>query len=481
MIALTTFLLTAVLVFLGNGLTPLWPVMWLAPMPVLWFALRRPAWQAGLVAGGAWLMGSLNLWNYFHLLGIPPLGWLASFGAEAVVFAGGVLLMRALVMRHAIGSAWLALPSLWAGFEFLASLTPNGTAGDLAYSQLNFLQFLQTASLTGPWGMSFVLMLLPTGLVLSYHLLSRERRLALKVLTATVGIVGALLVFGTVRMALPQSGPHVRVGLIASDANGGAAVEPPGSPTDTLLSDYAVYARQLITKGAQVIVMPEHVGVVRDNDVAYVDGLFQPIADQTHAVLVIGVARISTAGKHNQARVYLPNSPVLTYNKEHLLPGFETTQLSAGTKRLYFDAPKGTAGPEAASKWGVEICKDMDFTEPSWRYGNAGVGLMLVPAWDFSVDGLWHGHLAVMRAVENGFSLVRAAREGLLTAADEYGRILAEKTSNAGHFATLIADVPVEHQQTLFQILGDWFGWFSLGLLAFVLGRLWLGPRTKGV
>ena len=33
---------------------------------------------------------------------------------------------------------------------------------------------------------------------------------------------------------------------------------------------------------------------------------------------------------------------------------------------------------------------------------------MLVPAWDFVVDAGWHGHIAVMRGVENGFSIARA-------------------------------------------------------------------------
>jgi hypothetical protein len=64
----------------------------------------------------------------------------------------------------------------------------------------------------------------------------------------------------------------------------------------------------------------------------------------------------------------------------------------------------------AGQTWGVAICKDMDFTNPAHSYGRAGVGLMLVSAWDFNVDRFWHGHIAVIRAVEDGFSLVQSAR-----------------------------------------------------------------------
>ena len=96
---------------------------------------------------------------------------------------------------------------------------------------------------------------------------------------------------------------------------------------------------------------------------------------------------------------------------------------------------------------------------------------MLAPAWDFRVDGFWHGHIAVMRAVEDGFSLVRAARNGMLTVADDRGRIVAETASNSAPFATLIANVRAGHDRTLYLVLGDWFGWCAIALLVIVAAR----------
>ena len=105
------------------------------------------------------------------------------------------------------------------------------------------------------------------------------------------------------------------------------------------------------------------------------------------------------------------------------------------------------------------------------------MGLLVAPAWDFQVDAFWHGHQAVMRAVEDGFSLVRSARGGFLTVADDRGRILAETRSNSAPFATLLATAPAGHDATLFQMWGDWFGWCALVLLAFVLAWLAFGSR----
>ena len=175
-IALAAFAATAALMYFGNGLAPRWTLMWFAPLPVLLFGLGRPRLQAGCIAGGAWLAGSLNLWSYFRDLEMA-LAWFRYFGMAALVFAAGVLLTRALARRGAVWSAWLTLPAIWVSFEYLRNLLwAHGSAACIAYSQLNFLPFLQMASLTGPWGMGFVLMLFPAGLALSIHLWHSARR-----------------------------------------------------------------------------------------------------------------------------------------------------------------------------------------------------------------------------------------------------------------------------------------------------------------
>ena len=76
-----------------------------------------------------------------------------------------------------------------------------------------------------------------------------------------------------------------------------------------------------------------------------------------------------------------------------------------------------------------------------------------------------------MRAVEDGFSLARAAKHSTLLVTDDRGRVLAETPSSAAPFATLLTEVPAGHQATLFQLLGDWFGWVAVVLLAWVLVR----------
>ncbi|MGA8531181.1 MAG: nitrilase-related carbon-nitrogen hydrolase [Acidobacteriaceae bacterium] len=460
---------TALLVYFGNGLEPLWPLMWLAPLPVLLYALRSPAWSAALAAWVAMFAGCLNFWHYFQVLSAPPVAWVVDFGLEALMFAAAVMVVRGLARRCAVWSAWLAMPAVWVTFEYVRNLVwPHGSAACLAYSQLKFVPFLQLASLTGPWGMSFVLLLFPSGIAVAWHVWRMDSRRAVQVLGATAAVVAAVLIFGAARLRGQQPGPEVRVGLVASDAGTNWIPQDPGAPTERLFTQYAEKAGELFARGAQVVVIPENLGVLTKADVPQVDAIFQPVVDRAGTMLIAGVYDGTGRVAWNEARVYTAGLPVRTYHKHHLLPPFED-RFTPGHSSLWFSG----VGAAAGDRWGVEICKDMDFTEPARGYGRAGTGLMLVPAWDFSVDAFWHGHIAVMRAVEDGFSLARTAKHSTMLVTDDRGRVIAETASDAAPFVTLLAEVPAGHNETLFQMWGDWFAWVAMVLCAWVLARRW--------
>lgn len=468
--AAIAFAATAVLIWFGNGLDPLWPCLWLAMFPVLWFALRSSWWAAATVAAASMLAGGLNMYGYLHsVLGAPVMVWVAVYGTVAVVFAASVLLFRTLALRGAVWSALVAVPAVWVSLEYARNLaTPHGTAGSIAYSQLRFLPFLQLASITGPWGMSFVLLLLAPALAIGVHLWSTEWRQALRVVSVTAGLIAVVLIFGAVRLAQPR-GETVRVGLISSDERPYVGVVEEADLVVRLFTAYAAHVDELAAQGAKAIVLPEKLAVVIESDRKQADEIFQSAADRAATTIVVGAVYVAAPFTYNQARVYAPHVAMASYDKHHMLPPFESN-LKPGTTI--------TVLPRGNERWGVAICKDMDFTRLSRRYGEAGAGVMLVPAWDFVVDRSWHGHIAVMRGVEDGFSVVRSAKGGYITVSDDRGRIVAEKRSNAAPFATLVVDVPAEHHKTLYLLLGDWFAWLAIGLVVLVLLRL-VGRRSN--
>jgi apolipoprotein N-acyltransferase len=423
------------------------------------------SWRATAVTAyfSLWL-GSLNLWHYLRVLQAPPTVWLVIFTIAGLVFMAAVLLFRALLSRGAVWSALVAFPAAWVVYEVVRNATTSGgTAGSFAYSQLGFLPFLQRASLTGPWGMTFFLLLFSTALAIGWHLRSTSPKKAVQIVIAGLGSIVLVMIFGMVRLAIPSHAPRVRVGLVASDARSNLFVADPGANTERLFRAYAAAAQILANKGAKVIVLPEKLGTIVGRGPTPADAIFQSLADKTGATMVAGLVDAVSPVEYNQARVYVPGTPISLYDKQHMLPPMES-MFTPGTSLTLLQRPSST--------WGVAICKDMDFSTPSRLYGEAGVGLMLVPGWDFNIDRGWHGHIAIMRGVEGGFSIAHAAKNGYLTVSDNRGRILAQTRSDSAPFATLIAQVPVAHAHTLYLLWGNWFAWLSMAILFLALIRL---------
>ncbi len=62
--AVLAIVATGAMFYFGNGLNPLWPLMWIAPLPVLVFALRSKWWATAMLTVASMLLGNLNMWSY---------------------------------------------------------------------------------------------------------------------------------------------------------------------------------------------------------------------------------------------------------------------------------------------------------------------------------------------------------------------------------------------------------------------------------
>ena len=114
------------------------------------------------------------------------------------------------------------------------------------------------------------------------------------------------------------------------------------------------------------------------------------------------------------------------------------------------------------------ICFDMDFPTFANQVGNQSVDIMLVPSFDTQAIAPFHTEVALFRAVENGFSLVRQVNKGASMAVDAHGNVLAYQDFFGADDATMIADVPVRGVTTVYGILGDWLV-YACGLFVLVM------------
>ena len=85
---------------------------------------------------------------------------------------------------------------------------------------------------------------------------------------------------------------------------------------------------------------------------------------------------------------------------------------------------------------------------------------------------------ARLRAIENGYSLVRVDYWGVSGAFDPFGRVLAMQDTTPGKPYVMLVDVPVKGVATLYAVAGDWFGWLCAAA-ALALCAIGLGRRAK--
>ena len=452
--ALACTVASAILFVLALGTPNAWPLAWIAPVPLLWLALGHSSWQRVAIASlAAYALGELGmLWPYLGAMGAVV--FVAALG-PAVAFTLIVLATRFSARRLPMLAATLVFPTLWTGFEWLsASLSPHGTFGSWAYSQVSAPVMIQSASLFGAWVVSFLIAYLAAGIALAL------RRFSLSPLVLPFALVCVNAAFGMWRLQHPTMGSTLRVAAVARDHDDARTAS-------MVAADEAAEVRRLASRGARVIVFDEKAAKLPATRQDSVLDLLVAAARETHTRIVAGFD-VTGAERRNAAFTIDENGRISTYTKRHHIPGLEAGY-TVGSGPGLLDAGESVA-----------ICKDMDFQRTLRSDAAAGaragsLRLLFVPAWDFNTDGWLHARMAIMRGVEGGYAIVRAAANGLVTVSDSRGRLLALRKSGSGSYESVVVDVRRGPGATLYVRIGDVFAWIAglagLALFAWSISR----------
>ncbi|KDN23412.1 carbon-nitrogen hydrolase family protein [Amycolatopsis rifamycinica] len=436
---------SAVLFFFGTGLDPLPELAWLAPLPVLLLAPRVRGAVAAVCAFVAYLAGSAGSWSYFwHSLSVPRPAALGILGGSALLFAVSALLFRLLVRRgHGLLAA-LAAPALWTVALYVVSLlNPTGLMDTFMTTQADRPSIMRLAAITGGWGVEFLVLFVPAAVAaaLAPGLRGRTRLVPAVALAAVAGG----LAFWTTP---PPTGPSTRVALVAPGQSRWAAdvATPEGQ---ALLRSYVDRIGRL-PDGVQAVVLPEAVFAVDQTSRPRLVEAFTEVARTRNLDVVTGVVDTTPDGRFNAALAIPPTGAPVEYRKWHT---GDSPGMASGTRLAHL------AGI------GLMVCMDVNFADPSSEYGEAGTGLVLIPASDEDADGWAHSRTALIRGVENGFSVAWSAARGTPMLADARGHVLADARTGGGPFTVVVADVPIGPGKTPYARFGDWFAWLC-GLVA---------------
>jgi apolipoprotein N-acyltransferase len=446
------------------GLDPVWWLAWLAPVPVLVAALRSSGLHALWLALFAGLVASSASFHYFSLAMPLPVAVLVTV-LLALTWALVIGLARR-VMLH-VTSRWavLAYPLLWCAVDTLmAHLHPDGNWSSLAYSQSQFLPAVQVLALAGTAGLVFVLSLLPATIALAVQ---RGWRTARAPVLVALALVLATFAYGFARIpaAAPVQGDLV--GMAVIDDYLGPRV--PATLAAQVWMQYERHVAALAGQGARVVVLPEKIVNATPAEAVGLQRRLAALAARHQVWLAAGIGSVDGADRRNLAWLFAPDGHLdANYQKHHIAP----------PEREFIPGTAYAVRTANGARYGLAICKDLHFAALGRAYGSRHVQALLVPAWDFDEDGLYAARLSALRGVESGFAVVRAARQGLLTVTDPYGRIVAETPSAGLPGSTLLARVPAQHVATLYARTGDLFGWLCTAGAALLLVLALRGARA---
>ncbi|HKR81861.1 MAG TPA: nitrilase-related carbon-nitrogen hydrolase [Candidatus Saccharimonadales bacterium] len=454
-------IISAVLFYLGFGLHPLPFLTWFILLPLLVVAPRISARRTAVLSVIAGVLGQIGVAIYFAgTLQMPPALLVTLIAYLAAVMAGAVLLGRLFFVRRQPLLAVLAVASAWVAGEYLLTiLAPHGAWWSLGYSQSSVLPLLQIVSITGVWGLSFLLTAFPAALA-GMALPDATFRSRIKIGVAIVGVAAVVGIFGAARLHQTNVSPKLRLATaVAAEPSDEVEIGTPAGKD--VLAGYQKYMQRLAAQHVHAVVFSEKGLRADQKQLADITAPLAATSRQYDITAVVGVM-VQTAPEtyENRAIVITPNQGETTYVKQHLIPGLEG-DFDKGDKLAFVPGTNDTQG--------VIICKDLDFQAFARSYRQAGASVLLAPAWDFNNDGWLHSRIAITRGVEDGMAIVRTGRDGQLTISDAQGRVLAEHAARENIASDIVADVPNETPPTLYTKVGDWLAYVSI---AFTLGSV---------
>ncbi len=467
------------------------PLAFIALVPFLWLvrdARPRRGLLLGLAFGFAYF-GSVLYW----ILLFGFMAWTALTLASAASvglfgFLAPVIWRRDRPLRSSVG-----LAALWTGIEYLRSAWPLGgfTWGGLGYTQANDRFLLPLASVTGVWGVTFVVVLVNALLVLAIERGRARPRSAL----APVGLSLALVLAPALIRIPPANGRSLDIASVQVDVRKARRLPPLDEDRAVAAMNASLHER-LAADPPDLAVWGESAldpGAFAPASWARVTGAIRAVGSPVLA----GAVTTDQAGRHfNEGLLFNGRNGVVVehYTKVHLVPFGEYVPWHryvgwiSALQQIPYDLTPGrrlaTLGVDRASfgklngvRFGDVICFENSFPSIDRTLVSRGAEFLVVQtnnaSYNFTAASRQHLIMSRFRAVEDGRWVVHAAVSGISAFIDPTGRVVAE----AGLFVPAITRhaIRLSTSKTLYVRLGDWVPWLSLAL-AFGLA---LAPRRR--
>lgn len=492
---------TALFLILAFPRFDVWPLAWVALVPLLYHLGRcargRAAFLSGFTAGALFFLGLLY-WVPRAMMaygGVHPVLAVCVFVLLAGVlalFVGAFAWVQWRMFRQWGWKAALLAPFAWTAQEYARNyLALTGFPwGNLGTSQAYFGFLIQIADTTGVYGVSFLVAAINTVLLLAM-VPDVPRKLKLY----WAALVGMALFYCFLYAELR----YATFPATEGEPLAVAGIQPNIRDEDTREQVAAVhrvdYPRLLAdvmaaAPATRLVVFPESpTPYAFDRDPAYRQ-LMTGMAAAHRVTLLFNGIRFSGRTYFNAVYAVGPDGrPGGAYDKSRLVPFAEHVPFQnlfffarAMSQEISDFAPG--AGPvplEAAGvPVGVSVCYEAIFPEYLRALTAAGARLQVNvtnDAWFGRTAAPWqHVQHSLLRAVENRRWVVRVANSGISVIIDPFGRVTAQIPPFAR--GTLTGQVHPLSQRSPYVVIGDAFAWLCVAVTVLGAGIPWRRKRS---
>ncbi len=351
----------------------------------------------------------------------------------------------------------LVFPSAYVIFEYMTIyLNPSGSYGSLAHTQSN-LVLLQIVSVTGIWGLIFIITWIPSMINWLWDSAFERKRLKSAFLVCIIPILFIIL-FGQIRLSINSNSETVMVASIIADNYG-----------DGANSDFLFRSENAAKAGAKIIFGSENSIQLNESEETEFIEKAQEIAINNNVYIGLPIQKIFDFSLLQKKVIWIsPLGEILfTYYKSKPTTG----EGDYGNGKIqYFDSIYGRIGSV--------ICFDLDFPSLISQVSEMDIDIMLIPGNDWYEISPYHTYVGSMRSIEYGFNQVRTVSKGLSASFNYKGEVLSTLDDFHTEDSTMYSNVPINGQSTIYSLLGDYFAWMCFVVLS-VLTTIYFSHSKK--
>lgn len=415
------------------------------------------------------------------------------------LYFGAFSMMLRYLELHSCIPLVISAPVAWTALEYVRTHFLLGFPWNLlGYSQHLTPAIIQIADITGVYGVSFLVMLVNTGIYISLFT-SHTARMKITTAVVTAGCIGASLIYGVITLSaaerVAETAETVRVAVVQGNIEQG--IKWDDAHKQHILDAYIRLSANTLTEQPELIIWPETaVPFPFKYAPLYQEQLVRAVRQWQVPLLFGGadVVFLSSPKQYNSMNSAFLLSPqgeiVAQYDKMHLVPFGEYVPF----KKLLFFVDKlvtaigevipgqtYTVMPFQDAPFSSVICFEIIFPNLVRKFVDSGARFLVTitnDAWyGRSAAPYQHFAMATFRAVENRTAIARAANTGVSGFIDPMGRILAQ--SDIFVEDAMVYDIPVRTTTTFYTQYGDIFVVGCLLLAILWTGKAWYNSRRS--